>query len=79
MHVDIVFVDICFDYVCRTRGEGVAEILFHINAARSTEFAKTVKVLTPNISRSLTLCNQLGGGFKYFLFSSVPGETIQFD
>ena len=23
--------------------------------------------------------NNLGGGFKYFLFSSLPGEMIQFD
>ena len=23
--------------------------------------------------------NQLGGGFKYFLFSPLPGEMIQFD
>ena len=22
---------------------------------------------------------KLGGGFKYFLFSSLPGEMIQFD
>ena len=67
----LFFVDIF--YVCRTRGGGVAEIVFHINAGRSTEFANT-KVVTPNVSRSLTLCNQLGGGFKYFYFHPYLGK-----
>ena len=25
------------------------------------------------------LCKTIGGGFKYFLFSPLPGEMIQFD
>ena len=33
------------------------------------------------VSRVITFVatNQLGGGFKYFLFSPLPGEMIQFD
>ena len=46
---------------------------------KSPEFGSNTKVVTPNVTWSLTLCNQLGGGFKYFLRSSLPGEMIQFD
>ena len=31
------------------------------------------------IIATVTKCNYLGGGFKYFLFSSIFGEMIQFD
>ena len=33
-----------------------------------------LKVESPNIINYI-----LGGGFKYFLFSPLPGEMIQFD
>ena len=35
-------------------------------------------VITPK-SRVITPVTHLGGGFKYFLFSPLPGEMIQFD
>jgi len=53
---------------------GVAEIVFHIYKCRkSTEFADA-KVVTPNVTWSLTLCNQLGGGFKKNIFIPTWGN-----
>ena len=32
-----------------------------------------------DLEQGLSKISSLGGGFKYFLFSPLPGEMIQFD
>jgi len=36
-------------------------------------------VAIPVIPKQVLKLNNLGGGFKYVLFSPLPGEMIQFD
>ena len=43
--------------------------------------ATFIEVVEPHGTevRGAPVINDLGGGFKYFLFSPLPGEMIQFD